>query len=410
MSSSNAIRFLGDENLFDELLADKKIQSYIEGIKGDIQTTSDHILRNLYGHAYKIDSNSSPYLNTIIDNCIKKLNLEDYKINSFINSSNEVNASCSRNGSDITLNFNAGLINTFDKSELAFVVGHELGHALFEHHKLPAYGICNSNTLLPSRLVKLMSWSRQSEISADRAGLVCCESLVDAKNALIKLSTGGIGAPLIAFDHEAFYNQIKEMSKIEISNKADEKYSTHPLNPLRVHSLIYFAESGYLNQENTEDIKAIDDKVFDLLELMYETKKIDKKNNSTKKSAENFVLLCAYYVLVQDNDLSDESNDKAYKKELASLYDMFQKDDVDNFLENLPSSKMLQHLLKIIKSEAKIFKKKPKPQKCAAIEKIIAIARADGELSTEELSALNNICALIGIKEDFVQQVLKFLD
>ena len=410
MLSSKPFRFSGDLDLFNSLISDKRIQNYIEGIEGDIQTTSDHILRNLYGHAFRIDSSSSPYLYEIIEGCASKLHLQDFKINSFINSSSEVNASCSRNGNDITLNFNAGLINKFDKPELEFVVGHELGHALFEHHKLPAYGICQSNTIGPSKLIKLMSWSRQAEISADRAGLICCGGLENATNALIKLSTGGIGPPVIEFDHDSFYNQIQEMTKIEIADKADEKYSTHPLNPLRVHSLIHFAESNYMDSQDIEDIQATDQKVYDLLELMYQTEKVDEKKKSSNKSTNDFILLCSYYVLAQDNDISKKSKDKAYKKELDSLYDMFEKTKVDKFLKDLPTSKTLDHLYQIIEIEAKYFKKKPKPQKCSAIEKIIAIARADGILSSEELLALKNICSLIGIKETFIHQVLKFLD
>ena len=56
------------------------------------------------------------------------------------------------------------------------------------------------------------------------------------------------------------------------------------------------------------------------------------------------------------------------------------------------------------------FKKSKKGIKCAAIEKIITVARADGELSTKEMTALYKVTSMIGINKDFVDQILKFLD
>ena len=56
------------------------------------------------------------------------------------------------------------------------------------------------------------------------------------------------------------------------------------------------------------------------------------------------------------------------------------------------------------------FKKSRKGIKCAALEKIITVARADGELSNMEKKALYLVTSLIGINKDFVDQILKFLD
>ena len=96
-------------------------------------------------------------------------------LNAFINSSQELNASCGFDGKEITIELNSGIIKAFTESELMFIIGHEFGHALFNHHSLPrAYGIYQNVSLAPSKVLKLMSWSRQAEISADRVGLLCC--------------------------------------------------------------------------------------------------------------------------------------------------------------------------------------------------------------------------------------------
>ena len=105
--------------------------------------------------------------------CQKILGLEDKDILPFIYNSHEVNAYCSYSGQDIVIGLSSQLVKLMSKNELVFVIGHELGHALYEHYKLPASGLCQGS-IPPSRTLQLMSWSRQAEISADRAGLICC--------------------------------------------------------------------------------------------------------------------------------------------------------------------------------------------------------------------------------------------
>jgi len=62
------------------------------------------------------------------------------------------------------------------QDELNFIVGHELGHALFEHYALPTHGILDEGNIDAEKAMRLMSWSRRAEVSADRAGLYICKS------------------------------------------------------------------------------------------------------------------------------------------------------------------------------------------------------------------------------------------
>ena len=70
----------------------------------------------------------------------------------------------------------------------------------------------------------------------------------------------------------------------------------------------------------------------------------------------------------------------------------------------------LRNFAAVIVGFAQHFKKKSKPIKCSNLQKIVTIARSDGELAQEEIEALYEIAKLIDIKETFIDQTLKFLD
>tara|TARA_B000000475_G_C16000689_1_gene448830 strand:+ start:171 stop:1430 length:1260 start_codon:yes stop_codon:yes gene_type:complete len=410
----DSCHFVGDKNLQTELLKDKKIKESAESLLGQFRTTSDHRVYQLLGHSLQINKKSAPKIFGMFEDCQKALKLDKYPLNAFINSSQELNASCSFNNEEITIELNSGIIKAFNESELMFIIGHEFGHALFNHHSLPAYGIYQNVSLPPSKALKLMSWSRQAEISADRVGLICCQNINAASRALIKLSCGGLDESYISFDESDFQKQVIERKGIDDS---DEVYFTHPLSPLRVSAIMDFWKSDSISslskvlKKNQISNSKVDENIFKFLEKM--NPKIKTKKESKKK--DNFILYAAYFVLVQDNLSENDSslflsNNDAYSKELDSLADICGRDEVNDFIEEYAKKIDLKELEKMIKKISDDFKKSRKGIKCAALEKIITVARADGELSNAEKKALYFVTSLIGINKDFVDQILKFLD
>lgn len=410
----DSCHYSGDKNLHKELLKDKKIKESAENLVSQFRSTSNHRVYELLGHSLQINKQSSPHIFSMFEDCQKILNLEKYPLNAFINSSQELNASCVFDEKEITIELNSGIIKALSDGELKFVIGHEFGHALFNHHSLPAYGIYRNVSLPPSKALKLMSWSRQAEISADRAGLLCCENIEYAARALIKMSCGGLEEPYVSFDHKDFENQVINRRGVD---KSDEMYFTHPLSPLRVRAILDFWKSkamSAINGFNKKDLLTnakVDENIAKVLSKMDPVVKT-KKEGKTKN---NFTLFAAYYVLIQDNisntssPLAIDHPDKAYKKEIESLRDVCGKDPVDDFIEYCKKIN-LDELTKEIQNASIEFKKSKKGIKCSAIEKIVTVARADGELSSKEKNALYHVTSLIGIKNEFVDQILKFLD
>ena len=412
----DSCHFTGDKNLHTQLLKDKTIKEEASSLLSQWRTTSDHRVYELLGHSLQINKQSSPHIFNMFEECQKILNLEKYPLNAFVNSSQELNASCVFDEKEITIELNSGIIKALSEQELKFIIGHEFGHALFNHHSLPAYGIYNSISLPPSKVLKLMSWSRQAEISADRVGLLCCGDIEAASRALIKLSCGGLEEPYISFDHKDFQQQVINRRG---NDRTDEMYFTHPLSPLRVSAILDFWKSNAMSSINNlakkdrlTDIK-VDENIVNVLKKMDPEVKTKKEG----KFKDNFILIGAYYVLMQDNvaeNGSIDELDEGYKKEIETLTDVCKgwgDQTIEDFIGHVNNFNAAGNQLKgMLKGSATKFTKSTKGIKCAALEKIITIARADGEISPKEKKALYYVTSLIGIKKEFVDQILKFLD
>ena len=373
-------------------------------LKDQNSRLNDHI-RELLSSSLKVSNKSAPEIYKSFTHCQKILGLEDKDILPFIYNSHEVNAYCSYSGQDIVIGLSSQLVKLMSKNELVFVIGHELGHALYEHYKLPASGLCQGS-IPPSRTLQLMSWSRQAEISADRAGLICCNDISAATSGFIKMSSG-LSEPYISLDIDDFVSQLDLIDNFETDDKANDCYSSHPLSPLRVIALKNFWNSKsfveYQKNSNPNQIddSEMDDKIFGILNFM-EPKK-NEQSITVSSNCDNFLIYSSYYVANADSEL--------HKKELLSLKDLCDQKTLDIFLSDLSDNKQnADYLKELLKKESLTFKKSKKGIKCSTLQKIVTVARSDGELSVEERKALYYIANLINIDDSFVDQILKFLD
>ena len=85
----------------------------------------------------------------------------------------------------------SSLLEGFEPDGLQFVIGHELGHHLFDHRRIPVGALLGGEVQIGAALaLRLFAWQRYAEISSDRAGLACAGRLEPAAHALFKLSSG----------------------------------------------------------------------------------------------------------------------------------------------------------------------------------------------------------------------------
>ncbi|HEU5200573.1 MAG TPA: M48 family metallopeptidase [Ktedonobacterales bacterium] len=150
------------------------------------------------------------------------------------------------------INISSTLCQHFTPDESAFVVGHECGHIASGHmvyHTLASTltgGILNQLGPIGAILrltagIPLLAWSRRSEVTADRAGLLCCGDIVVAERALLRLVTGLADSRRV--DMDDFLRRSKEVQGYHSASVIQELNSTHPIIPKRIEALRLFANS-----------------------------------------------------------------------------------------------------------------------------------------------------------------------
>lgn len=137
------------------------------------------------------------------------------------------------------------------RDELKFVIGHECGHLALGHvvyHTaitmmgaagglLPLVG----NIIAKTITYPLNAWSRRSEISADRAGLICCGDVTVAKRTLFKLEAGILNADSVDIDN--YVRESEQVLEGTSIGKLAEYTMSHPIIPKRIKALDLFARS-----------------------------------------------------------------------------------------------------------------------------------------------------------------------
>lgn len=153
---------------------------------------------------------------------------------------------------------NSALVDLLDEEEMAFVLGHELGHALSGHavyqtllrRLLVLTGVLAAVPLggLGIRIIvaALMEWSRKSELSADRAGLLATQDPAVAFRVHMKLASGG---HLDDLDTTSFFAQGREYD--EAGDLRDSvlkmlliETRSHPFTVVRAAELRRWVDSG----------------------------------------------------------------------------------------------------------------------------------------------------------------------
>ena len=153
---------------------------------------------------------------------------------------------------------NSGLIDLCDDDEIMFIIGHELGHVKSNHmlYHMMAQVINFIIDQIPFGSVAaaplqyaLYYWDRMSEFTADRAGLMACQSKEAAIRAFMKMS----GMPIKQYNnmnYQTFLQQAADFKQLDYEglNKVIKLISiadaTHPWTVMRAAELFNWIKKG----------------------------------------------------------------------------------------------------------------------------------------------------------------------
>ncbi|MCP4701782.1 MAG: M48 family metallopeptidase [Gammaproteobacteria bacterium] len=305
------LRFEYETHLFNDLTRQPQVREWQNS--NSRQQHFNLRKRHLLGTAVRISKSLFPELYEIYQNCLRRIGNE---INGhlYVHQASEYNANVCSHDQRFDMLVTSALAKDFKPLEIAFVIGHELGHVLFKHNRIPASTLLfdESGPGIPADLAKrLFQWSRAAEISADRLGFMTCGDLSGAANAFFKLASG-----LQLNDDnrvvKALHAQFEEIAHLtgEIHKGNITYASTHPLIPIRFKSLelisldlLALRNTG--KDINKRDLSMINQKVQRVL-ADTEPVNIQEFPGAAEEFDESFVslqVLCALFVAISDGEL-----------------------------------------------------------------------------------------------------------
>jgi Zn-dependent protease with chaperone function len=146
----------------------------------------------LLRRALRVDQETYPQVQASLERCYAHLCYVPVEV--LVIESPELSAYTFGLERPYTLVLCSQLIEVLDDDELTAVIGHELGHILYEHTFLSSL---LGGLLYQSGLAGLLwslvftRWRRLVELTADRIALLACGQLDITMSALIKLASGG---------------------------------------------------------------------------------------------------------------------------------------------------------------------------------------------------------------------------
>ena len=197
---------------------------------------SFHDVRNLlYSHELMVSQHVTPGLENSLGQVCNRLRLPRSAFDAFVYSSADIQASCiARDAENFSIRFSSGLVDLLDENEFKFVVGHEIAHFLFGHQ----LALANISSSIEQYLLQ-----RAQEISADRVGLISCNSLDVAARTLMK-SLSGLSSRHLRFDVREFVDQIRHTAP---NSATGNIVATHPSMMVRCRALLWFSASNLIS-------------------------------------------------------------------------------------------------------------------------------------------------------------------
>lgn len=362
--------------------------------------------RSLLTGALRLTRSMAPDVADTLSTCREQLGHER-PVEVYVHANAEFRASAMRcDGSPDVIALSSRVLEVFSPEELRFVIGHELGHLVLDHFRIPMPHVAQledmAGPLVTRRnALRLFHWARAAEVSADRAGLVCAGDAQAAARGFFKLASG-LSSSQVTADLEAYAEQVESLASApEARQKPRDDddtldcFSTHPYSPLRVRAVVAFAKSdrfrqlsGYGGGELTLDaVEEIVERDLALMEPGY----LEEKG--AEAQALRRLLFCAAVSVAAADGEVKEPEVKAVRR-LVGHEEMWSGIDVE------AAKKELEEKLPAALSQ-------PIARRAQLVQHLTIVASADGKVSHDEISEMGRIAVRLGVGPGVVEQTLE---
>lgn len=366
--------------------------------------------RRLLTGALRLTRNIAPEVADALKSCRDAIGFErDVEI--YVRPEPMFNAFCMKNPSGpVIIALSSRLLEVFTPPELQFVIGHELGHATFDHFGIPmphtaaiedmAGPIVGRQTAL-----QLYVWCRAAELTADRTGLVCTQDPEAAARSFFKLASG-MASPRVRADLEEYASQVDSLAtapEARAEPRTDDDtldcFSTHPYSPVRVRALVAYSKSKLyqkaLGEDPTgieaDDLEAIIDRDLKLMEPTY----LEEKTSDSQLLRK---------ILFNAGMLVAAANHEIVEQEVKSLRTLLGADLVDEgVVERFDRDKTNE---KLSEQAKKAVDDIPLADRARVIQHLTIIAAADGTVDSDELGEMSRIADLLQVNPTVIDQTL----
>ena len=290
----------------------------------------------------------------------------------------------------------SALIEGLTSDELRFVIGHELGHAIFGHLDIPVGLLARGDTGIgKEQALRLFSWQRHAEISADRAGLVCAKSLEPTASAFFKISSGLTGTTL-KFDIDEYLAQIGDIEAEAASSETDAKklradwFASHPFSPLRLRVAQLTARSQILTEDGMP-ITELEQEIQSLMTIMDPGYVHDRSD--TGEGMRRLLFSGGLLIATADGDMH-ENEIKVFERFLG-----------EGAMPTDPKPAAIRANLDSIIEHAQAHV--PPARIAQVVRDLTVIAVADGRVSAAELEVLEDLAARLQLDSELVARSLE---
>jgi uncharacterized tellurite resistance protein B-like protein len=396
-----------DRELRAELGADRGVKKALEKFEHRASGWGFRHRRSLLAEAIRLNRRMAPAVAEALAECREILGVTT-PVEVFLEPKPVYSAFLSRGRSGpLILGLSSRLLEEFSPAELRFVLGHELGHALFDHFGIPmpiTATIEDIGGTLVSRAVqlRLFVWCRAAEVSADRAGLLCAGDAEVAATAFFKMSSG-LSRPVIKTDLEAFASQVESMASApsaahEVRDDDDtlDCFSTHPYTPVRVRALLAFGRSTAFAERvgrtavegamSLDDVEQVVERDLSLMEPSYLEDKGDEADLMRRALYCAGVTVAAAHEGVSDAELSA----------LRALLGPKQARAPEDL------AKVRSELDELVGKVAAL----PLPRRAQLVQHLTVIAGVDGHVADEEYAEMARIAEALAIPAHVIDQTL----